>query len=146
MGGRNEISFRIFMNKAYSLLRAISLISYCFIILNGWMIGLPFIVVLFFSLFEFGSLAQLTAIMSFTGFILLIYPFQFKSLKALIILQSSIYFLLLSPIVVRLISVPLHLFKYSSFLIPVLLFVLLFPLSTIFMYKSKKLISNNSDL
>jgi hypothetical protein len=119
----------------HPIFKSIAIIAYCFIMLNGWMIGIPFLLFLIFSLFEFGTLAQLAALLSFVGFFLLFFPSDFKTIKKTMRLHFVIYILLLSPIVERLISVPLELFNYSTFIIPVLIFVIGFPVYILFLFK-----------
>src|SRR5215216_5564975 len=122
----------------HPIFKSIAVIAYCFIILNGWMIGIPFFLFLIFSLVEFGTLAQLTALFSLVGFFLLLFPSDFKTIKRAIGLQFVIYILLLSPIVERLISVSLELFNYSTFITPVLIFAIGFPVYILFFFKYLK--------
>ena len=110
--------------------------SYCCIILAGWMIGLPFILVLIFSLFEFGTTAQFTAILAFIGFFLLYFPPKHNSIRQVAILQVLIYFLLLAPIIERLLVVPLQLFNYPLFIVPTVIFIIGFPISIVLLLKS----------
>ena len=119
----------------HPIFKSIAIIAYCFIMLNGWMIGIPFFLFLIFSLFEFGTLAQLAALLSFTGFFLLLFPSDFKKIKRTVRLQLVIYVLLLSPIIELLACVPLELFYYSTFIIPVLIFVIGFPVHILFLFK-----------
>jgi hypothetical protein len=124
--------------KAYKILRFISIVAYFSIIFNGQMICLPFICLLTFSIIEFGSRFNLMAILAGIGFLLLFIPFKEYSLKASLRIHVVAFLLLLSPLVERLISVPLYLFNYASFIVPCVIFLLFYILSTVFLYADFK--------
>ena len=87
----------------------------------GEMIGIPFIVWLLFTSFDFGSIGQLYAICGLTGIIL---NFT-KHIKSRLIKIFS-FCLMIIPLVSRLIEVPIEEFNYLSFQIPLLIFVILY--------------------
>lgn len=99
--------------------RATSIISYLFIILTGQMIGMPFVYWLIFTAFDFGNIDQLFAIFGIVGIILNITKFRNKILITIIS-----FLLMLSPIVSRLIQVPLEKFNYLAFQIPLAIFII----------------------
>ena len=100
-------------------IRIISIISYFLIILSGQMIGLPFICWLLFTFFDFGNIDQIFAIFGIIGIIL-----NFTKWKNNILITILSYFLMLSPIISRMVQVPLKLFDYLSFEIPLSIFTI----------------------
>ena len=98
--------------------RIISLISYCFIILTGQMIGLPFICWILFTMFDFGNIDQIFAILGVFGFGL-----NFTKWKSNIRITILSFFLMLSPIISRVSQVPIRMFDYLSFEIPLAIFL-----------------------
>lgn len=99
-------------------IRITSIISYLLIILAGQMIRLPFIVWLIFTFFEFGNIDQFFAILGIIGVILNLTKWRNKTSIMLI----SFAFML-SPIVSRLIQVPIEMFNYLAFQIPLTIFI-----------------------
>lgn len=99
-------------------IRITSIISYLLIILTGQMIGLPFIAWLIFTTFDFGSIDQFFAILGIIGIILHLTKWRNK---IPIMLISFVF--MLSPIVSRLIQVPIEMFNYLAFQIPLIIFI-----------------------
>ena len=95
------------------MIRTTSIISYLLIILAGQMIGLPFILWLIFTTFDFGNIDQLFAIFGLVGIIL-----NLTKWKTNIILTIISFILMLSPIISRLVQVPIEMFNYLAFQIP----------------------------
>lgn len=106
------------MNKK---LQIISLISYSAIILMGEMIGIPFLIWLFYTSFDFASNGQLEAIIGLTGFIL-----NFTKYIKPRFAKIISFCLMITPLISRLIEVPIEKFNYLSFQIPLLIFVVLY--------------------
>ena len=102
-----------------TIIRIVSIISYMSIILTGQMIGLPFILWLIFSIFDFGNIDQLFAIFGLAGIIL-----NLSKLKANIFVVVLSFLLMLAPIVSRLVQVPIEMFNYLAFQIPLIIFIL----------------------
>lgn len=100
------------------LFLAISIISYFLIILAGDMIGLPFICWLLFVSFDFGNIDQLFAILGVFGVVI-------NLTRWINNIQITIvsFILMLSPIVSRLVQVPLEKFDYLAFEIPLTVFI-----------------------
>lgn len=91
-------------------IRATSIISYLSIILAGQMIGLPFILWLIFTTFDFGNTDQFFAIFGIIGVLLNLTKWRNK-------IQVTIisFLLMLSPIISRLIQIPIEKFNYLAF-------------------------------
>ncbi|WP_312422401.1 hypothetical protein [Epilithonimonas sp.] len=113
--------------------RIISLISYCFIILAGQMIGLPFICWILFTIFDFGNIDQIFAILAVIGFGL-----NFTKWKTNIKTTILSFFLMLAPIISRVSQVPTRMFNYLSFEIPLAIFLVGYLTFVILNAKHKK--------
>ena len=107
-------------------LLGLSFLSYSFMMLKGEMIVLPFGFFFLFSLVEFGSLNQLTALLALLGFILLLRTLRKPVTRTILLLHGLSFLLLVAPIVNRLMDVPVHLFNYAAFLGPLVSFVVLY--------------------
>lgn len=94
-------------------LRCILLFSYSFIILMGWIIGFPLILWIVVTIFDFGNIDQIFAILASIGISL---NFIKSRNNPLVILLSFVF--MLSPIISRIIQVPIEAFDYLSFQIP----------------------------
>ncbi|MBF04391.1 MAG: hypothetical protein CMP76_13980 [Flavobacterium sp.] len=103
-------------------IRIISIVSYLLIILVGQMIGLPFIFWLIFTVFDFGNTDQLFAMFGVIGVIGVgINLSKWKNKKLLTIVSFA---LMLSPIISRLTQVPIEMFDYLAFEIPLTIFII----------------------
>ncbi|ALR29623.1 hypothetical protein ATE47_03365 [Chryseobacterium sp. IHB B 17019] len=102
-----------------NFIRRISIISYLLIILAGWMSGIPLIIYLIFTVFDFGNIDQLFAIFGCTGIIL-----NLTKWKTNIIVTILSFILMLSPVISRLIQVPIGMFNYLAFQIPLTIFII----------------------
>ena len=100
-------------------LKIVSLISYSFIIVMGQMIGLPFLVWLIFTSFDFGNADQLFAILGIIG-VSLMFTNLFKNR----LIKILSFLLMITPLIRRLIEIPIEKFNYMSFQIPLFLFIL----------------------
>lgn len=100
-------------------IRTISIVSYLIIILAGQMIGLPLIIWLFFTVLDFGNIDQLFAIFGLAGIILNLT--KWRNNVPVTILS---FLFMLSPIISRLVQVPIEMFKYLAFLLPLTIFIL----------------------
>lgn len=83
------------------------------------MIGLPLICWLIFTSFDFGNIDQLFAIFGIIGFAM-----NLSKWKNNILLTIVSFILMLSPVISRLIQVPIETFNYFAFQIPLSLFVI----------------------
>lgn len=96
------------------------------------MIGAPFCVWLFFTLFNFGNIDQLFALLATTGLVIIFVNVnKIRGLKILL-LDIFCFLLLASPVIDRLAQVPVRLFNYKAFIVPAALFVLLYCTSLFF--------------
>lgn len=100
-------------------IRSISIISYLVIILTGEMIGLPFILWLVFTIFDFGNIDQIFAILGITGVVL-----NFSKWKNRILITIISFILMLLPLLSRLLRVGIEKFDYLAFQIPLTIFII----------------------
>ncbi|MBP2619224.1 hypothetical protein [Chryseobacterium jejuense] len=105
--------------KTITFLRFFSIISYLFIILMGQMMGLPFICWLLFTMFDIGNIDQIFAILGVLGIIL-----NFTKWKNKTLITILSFLLMLSPLIGRMIQVPIESFDYAVFKIPLLIFII----------------------
>jgi hypothetical protein len=101
-----------------NVIRTTSIISYLLIILTGQMIGLPFFLWLILTTFDFGNIDQLFAIFGLLGIIL-----NLTKWRTNIIVTILSFILMLSPIISRLVQVPIEMFDYLAFQIPLIIFI-----------------------
>lgn len=99
--------------------RVSSLIAYSLIILAGEMIGAPFFLWLLFTVFDFGNIDQIFAILGVIGVIL-----NFTKWRNEVAITIISFLLMLSPLVSRLLQVPLQKFNYWMFQVPVGIFII----------------------
>ncbi|WP_228405997.1 hypothetical protein [Chryseobacterium sp. YR221] len=105
--------------KISSSVRIVSIISYLLIILAGEMIGLPFICWLLFMVFDVGNTDQIFAILGILGIVLNVTGWRNR-----IPVTILSFILMLSPLISRMIEVPLVKFNYLSFEIPLFTFII----------------------
>lgn len=105
--------------KIIKFLKIISIISYLLIILMGQMVGIPFIFWLLFTLFDFGTIDQLFAIIGVSGVLLNLT--KWKNAVPITILS---FFMMLFPIIYRIVQVPIELFDYTAFKLPLSVFLI----------------------
>ena len=103
------------------------------------MIGIPLILWLVFSFFNFGNVDQLFAIFGFIGIIL-----NLSKLKNNIVVAILSFLLMLSPIVSRLVQVPIEMFDYLGFQIPLIIFILTYLTYIVIIAKERILISKSN--
>ena len=114
--------------------RTISIISYLIIILAGEMIGIPFVLWLVFTIFDFGNIDQIFAILGITGVIL-----NFSKWKNKILITIVSFISMLSPLLSRLLQVGIEKFDYLAFQIPLTFFIVSYLLFIIINIKEKLL-------
>ena len=124
--------------KIHPILRIISVIAYLCIFLQGMIIALPLAFLLLFGLFTEEPLSRVfigLADLALLGlFCLTIIEKSIKTVR----FEMVAYFLLLSPLVMIITSVPIHLLNYVLFIVPATCFVVLYPLSVFFSYRDYK--------
>ena len=118
--------------------RTISIISYLIIILAGEMIGLPFILWLIFTIFDFGNIDQIFAIFGITGIVLYLSKWKNKILVTIIS-----FLLMLSPLISRLSQVEIEKFIYLAFQIPLTIFIITYLIFIIVNIKEEKTTANS---
>ena len=112
-----------------SKLRTFSLIAYLCIVLKGQMIGLPFFIWLPFSLLNFWNLDQLFSFLAVIAFVIILLNRKDEETNKRLMLDLICFLLLASPIIGRLVAVPIEMFNYLAFIIPTTLFFLLYSAS-----------------
>ena len=105
--------------------------GYFAIILMGQMIGIPFFVWLFLTLFAFGEIDQVFAAFAVWGLILIVKNRNKSRTLQILFIDFLCFLLLAMPIISRLTAVPIALFNYNAFIIPASVFVLFYFLSLI---------------
>lgn len=100
-------------------LKIIAFCSYAFIILMGDMIGIPFLFWLLWTSFDLGNSDQVFAILGLIGSIILCTNYYNHR-----VLKIVSFVLMLTPIVRRVTEVPIELFNYPSFKIPLAIFII----------------------
>jgi hypothetical protein len=121
--------------KLSHIIRGLSMLAYFSIILKGMIIGIPFILFLFFTLFEWGTKTQVAVLFAFIGLISLVALRKRPKTTRTLLIEIIVFILLLLPILERITSVPISLFNYAAFIIPAISFIILYPLSLLFSYR-----------
>lgn len=138
--------------KIKSLVKTLSILSYCLIMINGSIVAIPFILYLIsasISIFNLDGINQsVTSLIGIIGLILIIKNFEEETFKSVFINFLG-FLILLVPLIERLSSVSIELFNYLSFKIPLILFIVLFLINmliSIFDYFKNKKILNSQKL
>ena len=129
--------------KQQKIFRLIAIICYLLIILNGEMIGLPFFLWLLFTFFDFGNIDQLFAFFALIGMTINFINTNKERIAKILLLDIFCFLLLASPIVGRLTAVPIGLFNYYAFVVPIGLFVLFYFISLCFGFRQYLQISKS---
>jgi len=111
--------------------RYISIIAYSVIMLKGQIIGLPFLFWLAFTVFDFGNVNQLFALMGILGLIIPLRNRNKNRIHKILFADFMCFILLATPIIGRLNAVPLAMFKYGAFIIPTATFILCYIISLV---------------
>lgn len=117
------------MNEKF---RIIAIVSYLLIILKGGMIGLPFFLWLVYTFFDFGNIDQLFALFAFIGVCMHLTKWKNKKLFTLLS-----FVLMLSPLISRMVQVPLEMFNYRAYQIPFAIFVLAYLIFIVLNFREK---------
>ena len=115
--------------KAIKTFKLISIVSYLLIILMGEMIGISFFVWLLFTMFDFGNVNQSYALLAVVGLTINFINLNKKRTFKVLFLDFACFLLMASPIVWRMIDVNIHLFNYWTFIVPTIVFALLYLIS-----------------
>jgi hypothetical protein len=110
-------------------LKCVSIVAYLLIFLNGDMISIPLGLVLIFDMFGL-NISSIFAGLAWCGLALVAIDSK-GILSSKVLRDIVILLLLLSPLFFRLTNVPLHLFNYPGFILPLSLFLALYMFSMI---------------
>jgi uncharacterized membrane protein len=121
--------------KHLKIYRIISIVAYCVIILKGQMIGLPFLLWLVFTIFDFGNINQLFAFLAVLGLILISRNWNKTRTQKILLIDFVCFMLLTIPLISRLNAVPLSMFNYGAFIIPMAVFMLCSLISLVYSCK-----------
>lgn len=105
--------------RMINFLKVTSIISYLLIILSGQIMGLPFICWLLFTIFDFGNIDQLFAALGIIGILL-----DFTKWKSNVLITILSLILMLSPLISRMVQVPIKMFNYLGFQVPLAIFII----------------------
>ena len=123
-------------------LKIASLISYFFIFIMGSMIAMPFVCILFFSLFDFNDLKY--TIFGIIGIIFFFFNLNRKTSNIKITIDVLVFLFLLYPIMNRLLLFPMNFFNHPTFYIPLGLFISFYLISIFFELKNLRTTNINS--
>ena len=135
--------------KIKSLVKTLSILSYCLITINGSIIAIPFILYLIsasISIFYLEGINQsVSSLIGIIGLIIIIKNFKEETFKNVFISFLG-FLMLLVPLIERLSSISIELFNYLSFKIPLILFLMFFLIyiliSILDYFKNKKILNN----
>ena len=130
--------------KYLKIFRTISIVAYSVIILKGQMIGLPFLLWLAFTVFDFGNIDQLFAVSAVLGLILIFRNWNKTRTQKILFVDFGCFLLLAIPILGRLNAVPLAMFNYGAFIIPTAAFVLCYLISLVYSCKQYLVFEKNA--
>ena len=112
--------------------RFISIVAYSVIILKGQMIGLPLLLWLALTVFDFGNTDQFFALLAVSGLLLILRNRDKTRTQKILLADFLCFILLVIPIIGRLNAVPLAMFNYIAFIIPTVVFVLSYLTSLVY--------------
>jgi hypothetical protein len=115
--------------KLHDAFLSLAIISYFCIVVNGDMAGIPFILFLFYSLFDLGTIAEIGGVIGIAGLVILFIFRNNKNPIRIFMVEMFAFVFLLVPILVRIKSLPLELFEYTGFLLPLFLFLAFYGLT-----------------
>jgi hypothetical protein len=117
--------------KLHDVFLSLALISYFCIVVNGDMAGIPFLFFLIYALFDLWTMTEIGAFLGIGGLVLLFLMRNKKDPVRIFIAEVVAGILLMAPILIRIKSLPAHLFLYTGFLLPLVLFLLFYGLTLI---------------
>ncbi|TFF30392.1 hypothetical protein [Mucilaginibacter psychrotolerans] len=118
--------------KYLKTFQIIAIVAYFSIFLKGLIVGIFFVFWLVGTVFDFGNIDQLFALLAVSGLVV-IFKNRNKSRTLRILLTDILcFFLLAAPIIGRLTAVSLDMFNYNEFIIPTGIFVLSYLVSLVF--------------
>ena len=124
--------------RLHKILRALAILSYLLIFVNGEHVGGPMIILMFLSVFETDIITQILIALSFIGLVTLVVLTSLKKTNWTFFIEAIICVLLTLPIINELHYERSMLLHYPMFVIPTLCFLILYLLSLYFSYGVKK--------
>jgi hypothetical protein len=116
--------------KINNIIKILSIVFYCLIILKGSMIALPFFIYLFFNMLCLGTISQIiTSIIGVLGLIIVMKQMKLDLTFKRIFIEFLGLIMLTVPLIERVNSAPIELFHYLTFKIPTILFLILYLVS-----------------
>jgi len=85
----------------------------------GEMIGIPFLMWLIFTSFDFGNIEQIFAVFGLVGIIL-----NFTKYWKLRVIKILSFILMILPLIKRMTEIPIEKFNYLAFQIPLVIFII----------------------
>ncbi|WP_267401566.1 MULTISPECIES: hypothetical protein [unclassified Chryseobacterium] len=114
------------------ILKIISVLSYCCILIMGMMIAVPMILFLIGTAIDFGNIDQVFAILGIVGIVL-----TFISWKEGVSKSIIAFLFMISPIISRLFQAPVESFNYLVFTAPLAIFIITYLIVIILQIKEK---------
>jgi len=108
------------------------------------MIGLPFLLWLVLTIFDFGNIDQLFALLAVLGLILISRNWNKTRTQKILLIDFVCFILLTIPLISRLNAVPLSMFNYGAFIIPIAVFVLCYLISLAYSCKQYLVIQKDA--
>lgn len=119
-----------------SLLRILSISAYFLIFLKGSMILIPFGLLLVSGIFTAEPVMRILLILADIALIVLVVTVFKKRTKWTTLIETSVFFLLLAPLLKIFFSFSFAWFNYFLFLFPTGCFLIFFPLSILLSYRN----------
>jgi hypothetical protein len=124
--------------KWYLVFRRLSLVCYLFIFIKGYMIPVPFILVLFFGIGDAYPNLRPFLVLADLGLILLVILAFTKRTILTMVLDGLVYLMLVSPLIWMSTMFPIDMLKFPLCIVPFAGFVLLYPLSVLLFWLTKR--------
>ena len=112
--------------KLSSILKEVAILFYFVIFLQGSMVSLPMFVYLLFTVADFGTTEQIFAAIAMFGLIIHFLHLSFKNKIKKLAVDLFVFACLLSPIIQRMVMLPLERFNYTLFILPALCFTIFY--------------------
>ncbi|MEN4762377.1 hypothetical protein ABEG63_18760 [Chryseobacterium sp. C39-AII1] len=114
------------------IIKIISVLSYCCILIMGMMIAVPMILFLIGTAIDFRNIDQVFAILGIVGIVLTFISWKEGVLKSIIA-----FLFMISPIISRLFQAPVESFNYWVFTVPLAIFIITYLIVIILQIKEK---------
>ena len=124
--------------KVSSILREIAVLVYFFIFFKGTYVSFPMILYLLFTVGDFGTAQQIVSGIALTGLIIHFWHPTFKSKTRKLVVNAIVFLFLLTPMVQKLLTLPLERFLYEWFLLPAVCFITLYVASLLLLAKQMR--------